>query len=260
MLTFTTGRVLVDGFFSKHQDRLLAPPFPPSEARGLDLIAFTHEHGDHMDLEALPDLAKASPNSSFIAPSPCIELLIQAGVSGERVVGMQPDQPVMSRGIAVHALPARHALKAGDPYTFGKETANGMVRFLGYVFRVGDVAVYHAGDTLDYEGLADALRTLRVDIALLPINGRDPDRESHGIAGNLDPEEAASLAMRSGVDVVIPTHYDMFEANPGYPEELVRAVRVKKASLKVVVMPAATTFIYTKESGNSSHQANARGV
>ena len=260
MLTFSTGRVLVDGYFSKHPDRLLETPFPPSDARGLDLIAFTHEHGDHMDLEALPDLAKASPNSSFIAPSPCIKLVIQAGVSGERVIGMQPDQPVTSRGIAVHALPARHALKAGDPYTFGDEGADGMVRFLGYVFRAGNIAVYHAGDTIDYDGLADALRALEVDVALVPINGRDPDRESHGIAGNLDPVEAASLAIRSGVDVVIPTHYDMFEANPGYPEELVRAVRVKKASLKVVVLPAGTAFIYTKESGNNSHQANARGV
>ena len=246
VLLFPSGRILVDGFFSQHPDRLVDSPFAALEAHGFDLIAFTHEHGDHMDLEAVPDLAKASPECRFIAPRPCTGLVSGAGVAAERVVGMQPGEPVTLHEIEVHAVSARHALKAGDPYTFGTETANGMVRFLGYVFRANGVAVYHAGDTLDYEGLADSLRTLQVDVALLPINGRDFERERRGIAGNLDPDEAANLAMQSGVDVVIPTHYDMFASNPGYPEELVRAVREKKASVKVVVLPAGQAFVYTK--------------
>lgn len=248
MLSFPNGRVLIDGFFSEHPDRLVPPPFTPSQAQGLDLIAFTHEHGDHMDLVAVPELAKASPDCHFIAPRPCIGLVTGAGVPAERVIGVQPDEPVTLNGIEIYGVPARHALKAGDPYTFGRKTADGMVRFLGYVFRAGGVAVYHAGDTLDYEGLAETLRALEVDVALLPINGRDPDRESHGIAGNLDPVEAASLAERSGVDVAIPTHYDMFAANPGYPEDLVRAVRKRNARLKVVVLPAGQSFLYTKAS------------
>ena len=249
-LSYPTGRVLVDGFFSEHPDRLVESPFPASEARGFVLIAFTHEHGDHLDLDALPALADASPGCRFIAPRPCVGLVTATGVSAERVIGMQPDEPVTWRGIEVHAVPARHSVAAGDPYTFGTETADGMVRFLGYVFRAGGVVVYHAGDTLDYDGLADALRALEVNVALLPINGRDPERESRGIAGNLDPEEAAALAVQAGVDLVIPMHYDMFAANPGYPEELVRAVRLKKASLKVVVLPAGSAFVYTKALGS----------
>ncbi len=246
MIRFPTGRILVDGFFSHHPDRLVESPFTASDAHGVDLIAFTHEHVDHMDLAAVPDLARASPECHFIAPRPCAALVTGAGVAAERVLGMQPNEPITLHEIEVHPVAARHAVNAGDPYTFGTEMSNGMVRFLGYVFRGGGVAIYHAGDTLDYEGLADTLRSLEVDVALLPINGRDPERESRGIAGNLDAEEAANLAVQSNIDVVIPIHYDMFAANPGYPEKLVRSARLRKARMKVIVLPAAESFVYTK--------------
>lgn len=36
-----------------------------------------------------------------------------------------------------------------------------------------DGRLYHAGDTLRWDGQAELLRRHRVDVALLPINGRD---------------------------------------------------------------------------------------
>lgn len=245
LLRFPSGRILVDGFFSPHPDRLVEAPIAPHELNDLELIAFTHEHGDHLDIDAVPDLAGASPKARLIAPRPCVAMLTAAGIPEGRIVGMQPHEHFELGGIVVHALPALHAVTAGDPYTFG-EASGGAVRFLGYVFSAGGVSVFHAGDTLDYEGFARSIRALHVDVALLPINGRDPERESRGIAGNLDAEEAAGLAAESGVDVVIPMHYDMFAANPGFPEDVVRALRAKGAAVTVVVPAAGKNFIYTK--------------
>ncbi len=50
--------------------------------------------------------------------------------------------------------------------------------------------VYHAGDTIAYDDMVERLRALRVDVALLPINGRDHFREAQDVVGNLTPREA----------------------------------------------------------------------
>jgi hypothetical protein len=68
---------------------------------------------------------------------------------------------------------------------------HGRVKALGYVLRFGDWSLYHSGDTLRYEGMAEKLRPFAVDVALLPINGRAPERR---VAGNLSGPEAAQLA------------------------------------------------------------------
>jgi L-ascorbate metabolism protein UlaG (beta-lactamase superfamily) len=57
-----------------------------------------------------------------------------------------------------------------------------------------------------------------VDIALLPINGRAPERR---VAGNLWGREAAKLATDIGAKLVVPCHYDLFAFNTAKPEEFV---------------------------------------
>ena len=68
------------------------------------------------------------------------------------------------------------------------------------------------------------LRDLEIDVALLPINGRDPAREARGIVGNLGAREAAWLASQAAVDLVIPMHHDLFARNLGFPAHLVESV------------------------------------
>jgi L-ascorbate metabolism protein UlaG (beta-lactamase superfamily) len=53
-----------------------------------------------------------------------------------------------------------------------------------------------------------------VDVALLPINGRAPERR---VAGNLDGPEAARLARAIGARQVVPCHYEMFAFNTASP-------------------------------------------
>jgi L-ascorbate metabolism protein UlaG (beta-lactamase superfamily) len=77
------------------------------------------------------------------------------------------------------------------------------------------VTVYHSGDTVRFDGMAERLRAFTPDVALLPINGRDPVR---GVAGNLDEREAAVLARDIGAGLAVPCHYEMFEFNTASPE------------------------------------------
>ena len=68
----------------------------------------------------------------------------------------------------------------------------------------------------------DRLRKWALDVALLPINGRGPERR---VAGNLDGREAATLAREIGAKLVIPCHYEMFEFNTESPDEFVGECR-----------------------------------
>jgi L-ascorbate metabolism protein UlaG (beta-lactamase superfamily) len=198
VLRFASATVLIDAFLSPHRDRLIPAPFAPREAKGFDIVACTHEHVDHLDLEALPGIAEASPQARFVIPEPCAEMVIAAGIPANRLVRMQPSRPAECSGLTVHALPARHGVHPADAYNFGEELSGGSIRYLGYAIQAGHVCVYHSGDTIDFDGLSNRIRDLHIDIAMLPINGRDSQREAMDIVGNLDAVEAAQLAADSG--------------------------------------------------------------
>jgi L-ascorbate 6-phosphate lactonase len=240
LISFGETHVLVDAFLAPHPDRRVASELPPGAAASLDVIACTHEHLDHLDRDCVPELCASSPGARVVVPEPIVDMVVGLGIARERVVGVEPDRPLEVAGVNVHAIPAMHGIHPADAYTFGQN------RFLGFVFEAGGLAIYHAGDTIPYDGLAKRLRDLRVDVALLPINGRDAAREALDIVGNMNEEEAAALAIDARVEVVIPMHYDMFAANPGDPARLVTAVERAGGGVTVVVPARGRPFVYAR--------------
>jgi L-ascorbate 6-phosphate lactonase len=240
------ANVLIDPFLSPHPDRLVPPPFEPREVGGLGAILCTHEHVDHFDAEALPELAEASSDAVIVVPEPMVDAVVALGIDPSRVVGAQPGRSIELEGLAIHPVPACHGVEPGDAYTFGRELSNGLFRYLGYVVDLGGVRVYHAGDTIPFDGLEEQLRELVIDVALLPINGRDAEREAQGIVGNMDAREAAYVAEAAGADVVIPIHFDMFEANLGDPVALLGVVLHEQLDVAVLVPSRARPFLYSR--------------
>ena len=160
----------------------------------------------------------------FVVPSPIVDMVTEAGVPADRVVGLQPGGSTDIGGLTVRAVPACHGVTMDDAYGFGETLSDGLVRFLGFVVDLGGVRIYHAGDTIHFDGMEDTLAGLAIDVALLPINGRDAEREGRGIVGNLDHREAAWLGSRIGAGVLVPMHYDLFARNLGFPGALVETV------------------------------------
>jgi L-ascorbate 6-phosphate lactonase len=228
--------VLVDPFLSPHPDRLVPPPFPASEARGVDVLLITHDHLDHLDDEAVPAIAAASPGAVVVVPQELVKRVTALGVDPGRVRGLPPDGSVRLGAVTVDAVPACHGEGMDDAYRLGP--------FLGYVVGGGGVRVYHAGDTIVFDGLVERLRELAVDLALLPINGRDAEREAHGLVGNMDEREAAQLALDIGADAAIPLHWDMFASNPGDTGVFVAAARTT-----VIVPRRLRPLVYTAPEG-----------
>lgn len=228
-------RLLVDAFISPHPDRQTPPGGVPASYGGLAGVLATHEHWDHLDLPSWPGLAAASPSATFVVPQPVVDQVTAAGLRPERVLGAVPGEPLAFGDATVMPVKARHGVHVSDAYNFGEEISGGACRYLGYVVSIGGARIYHAGDSIDYPGLAERLHELDVDLVLLPINGRDAEREAKDIVGNLDAAEAADLAARAGADTAVPMHYDMFAANPGDPGEFVRLLRRDHPSVSAIV-------------------------
>ena len=84
------------------------------------------------------------------------------------------------KGFDFAAIPAAHEQLATDEH--------GRHLYLGYIVRVGPITIYHSGDTVVYEGMADCFAHASVDVAILPINGK---------VGNMNGVDAASLPLTS---------------------------------------------------------------
>jgi L-ascorbate metabolism protein UlaG (beta-lactamase superfamily) len=174
---------------------------------------------------------------TLVLPRPLVADALALGFDAARVVGAQPDTQVSAQGVHIWPVAASHGVDVADAYNFGEALSDGLVRYLGYVVELGGVRIYHAGDCIPYTGQVECVRALRPRVACLPINGRDFFRESeHNIVGNMDYREAARLAHDLGVEVLLPMHWEMFEANRGYPGDLVTFAATAFPELTVMVM------------------------
>jgi L-ascorbate metabolism protein UlaG (beta-lactamase superfamily) len=177
----------------------------PARLGFVDVVTASHAHTDHLD----PDTLRAIPDARLVAPEAHRELAAER--AGRPPTGIDEGETVSAAGFEITALPAAHeAIERDDA---------GRMLHLGYVVRCGPFALYHAGDTIPYDGMAERVGG-GIDVALLPINGRAPERR---VAGNLTGEEAAALAHDIGARLAVPMHYEMFEFNTEPPDAFVAA-------------------------------------
>ena len=235
--------VLFDPFLSAYPGRLHPSPLLPDQAVGVDVVFCSHEHVDHLDVPSVGAIASASPDAIFVVPSPIVDMVTETGVPADRVVGLQPGDVRDVAGLTVRAVPACHGVTMDDAYGFGESLSGGLIRFLGFVVDLGGVRVYHAGDTIHYDGMEEMLGDLAIDVALLPINGRDAEREARNIVGNLNHREAAWLASRIDAGVLVPMHYDLFASNLGSTGALMETVGREYPEVPVLVPARDKPFV-----------------
>lgn len=192
--------------------RMHPSPVNPSDVTGLSLVLCTHGHTDHMDLGSIPYLQSAS-DPLFVVPRSEAVKGVARGIPAQRLLGLDAGESFRSRGgITVTAVPAAHEELTADDHAQNL--------FLGYVIEVGSVRIYHSGDCAPYPGQADIVRALNVDVALLPVNGRDPHRRDHGVPGNFTLEEAVALCRDAGIPSLVCHHWGLFEFNSADPVDL----------------------------------------
>jgi len=185
----------------------------PEKLDFVDLVTSSHNHTDHLDAETLAPLMAVNPDLDIVVPRANVEFAAERlGIQTERLTSIAVGEVLRLEPFTLHAVPAAHEELEQD--------AAGHYTCIGLVLEWGPWTLYHSGDTLLYEGLAERLKRWKIDVALLPINGRDLAR---GVAGNLSGAEAVSLVKEIGAGLVIPCHFDMFEFNTVSPEGFVEA-------------------------------------
>jgi L-ascorbate metabolism protein UlaG (beta-lactamase superfamily) len=183
----------------------------PERLDFIDVVTSSHNHTDHLDAETLGPLLRVNPEIELVIPEANREFVVdRLKIMAEQPRGLDVGQWTTVGPFKIHAIPAAHERVEKD--------ANGRHKFLGYVVEFGGWFVYHSGDTILYDGMVEWLRRWPIDVALLPINGRSPERR---VDGNLWGREAAQLAKGIGTSLVIPCHYEMFEFNTATPAEFV---------------------------------------
>ena len=235
LLKIGSDLLYLDPYLAPEPKRLIPPMIRAEEAADARIVCGTHDHGDHIDRPSWPLIAQASPEARFIVPEAVRKSVSE--VPADRLIGMNAGETVTVGDIRIHAVPAAHELLDRDEKT-------GLYPYLGYVIEGPGVTVYHAGDCCLYEGIAAWLRKWHLNLALLPINGRDAWRFTHDVIGCMTFQEAADLAGAIRPDLVMPAHFDMFAVNTEDPRKFLDYVRVKYPALRAELPPTGRVVLY----------------
>lgn len=217
----------------------------PARLSFVNVVTSSHNHTDHCDAETLLPLFSAAHGAKLVLPAANVAFVrerlashpqgvVGAGmeprdwgrdalvaVDGRNATGVSRPQEMSGQGPATSERLVPLSDRA--PATVGAFTFEAVPaaheelapEFAGFVVEVGPFRIYHSGDTVLFPGMVERLRPFAVDLALLPINGRAPERR---VSGNLDGAEAAQLAHDIGARCVVPCHYEMFTFNTASPD------------------------------------------
>ena len=165
--------------------RMVDAPFAPKDLK-CDLVICTHDHLDHVDIDAIPEMDKQIP---FYAPSHAEKTLRACGVTNYKP--FDEGQIYTVGDFEIEAVYALHSVPA-----------------IGVLIRHGGVTLYISGDT-EYDTKLEGLKDKGIDVMIICINGR---------LGNMNAADAAKLTKILSPRIAIPTHYGMFESNTEDPE------------------------------------------
>src|SRR5437868_5485331 len=105
----SSGRVVyIDPYFSDVVERkfgfkrMMECPIAVEEVAA-DLVVCTHEHLDHMDIDALPALA-ATPRTHFAGPIECWKTFESLGIPAERRHLLNAGESKSIQGVEVHGV------------------------------------------------------------------------------------------------------------------------------------------------------------
>jgi len=222
--------------------RMMPVPVKPSRLTGVNWVFSSHRHTDHMDVGTLPPLLAANPGCRYFCPA-------SAADHAATAIGIDPgmttlldagDRVTLADGVEVDVLASAHEELQYD--------ADGHSLHLGFAFNLDGTRVYHSGDCAPYDGLAERLRAFDIDVALLPVNGRDAYRTSNRIIGNFTFDEALALCGEAGIPAMVPHHFGMFDFNTLSLQELQKKIEAAHGSLDIK-MPEIDRAILTGRTG-----------
>jgi L-ascorbate 6-phosphate lactonase len=223
-----SGRIVyVDPYISDVVERLagfkrmMACPIKAEEVVA-DLVVTTHEHPDHLDIDALSVIARNS-RTHFAGPAECFKEFERMGIPNSRRHLLEEGRELTLAGIRVTGTFADHGELAPDA--------------LGVVLDLDGIKVYHTGDTAYRPAEFQAAIDMKPDVLIPCINGK---------FGNLNGEEAAMLTRDAGPRLAIASHFWMFVEHNGDPGEYLSKCAELAPGVRTIVMKPGERFLFRK--------------
>ena len=214
-------RILIDPYLSNSVEeidsndlkRLIPIPYSPDDLKEIDFVLITHNHLDHCDPYTIPQIFSKNPNVKFIGPSPVRKLLDIWGIPKKSIINPKLNKIKLDNQVFLNPIPAAHPQITYD--------IDNLPNCLGWLLEIYSKKIYIAGDTSLCDELIDFLKKFKsIDIGLLPVNEDNFYRRKRGIVGNMSIREAFQFAIDINIKKLVPVHWDLFEANSVYPDEI----------------------------------------
>ena len=164
--------------------RLLPIPIQPKNI-SCDAVICTHNHLDHLDPDTISEI---NENQLFITTNEGKEKLKDLGKLNVKALNI--GETINIGDIALTAVFADHTVEA-----------------FGIILKAEGKTLYFSGDTLYNEKLFE-ISSYKPDFTFICINGR---------LGNMNVNEALTVAKKIGAETNVTNHYDMFASNSENP-------------------------------------------
>ncbi len=182
--------------------RYAPPALTVDELPKIDAILVSHNHYDHLDIEAMTKIAARDPAVSVLVPKGNERLVVDAGFL--RVRGYSAGESVTSGTLEITALPAYHETSRMGFDAHQTLALGWSIRRLG-----GGPSIYFAGDTAYGPVFKQIRRNFGPhEYVFVPIGAYEPREEVRHV--HASPEEAAKIASELGASVAIGMHWGTF--------------------------------------------------
>jgi L-ascorbate metabolism protein UlaG (beta-lactamase superfamily) len=191
------------GFLIKNHKIIYIDPFNLKEdSEKADFILITHSHYDHCSIADIKNIIKEGTKILLTADSQSKITRFQIPINIQIV---EPNQELAFGDLKIATMPAYNL----DNPAHAKDE-----EWVGYVIKMNDVTIYHAGDTdliPEMQKLTGHNQPDKKLIALLPVGGRF----------TMNAEEAAEAAKLIKPFLAIPMHYGSIIGDKKDAEEFV---------------------------------------
>ena len=187
-----------------------------------DIVICTHEHPDHLDVDAMEVLVR-NPTTHFAGPSECVKKFNGLGVCLDRCHLLEEGKEIHIEALGISGVYADHGELAPDA--------------LGVVLDFGGIRVWHTGDTAyRIEKFKPAIE-MHPDVLIPCINGR---------FGNLNVKEAALLTQKVNPRIAIASHFWMFVEHGGDPRAYLEYCARLAPGVRSLVMKPGERLLFRK--------------
>ena len=204
------------GFMIKNSKVIYIDPHNIKEGlEKADVVLITHSHYDHCSIEDMNKIVK--DGTKIYIPADCQSKIVRFKFKIEMNV-LEVGREIDIGNIKINTIPAYNLDKPFHPKDEG---------WFGYLIKINDVLIYHAGDTdfiPEMQKFTGYNKENKTFVALLPVGGRF----------TMSAEEAAEAAKLIKPTLAIPMHWGSIVGTESDAREFVELCQEEGIMAKIL--------------------------